>query len=69
MDAVGADEPVRGGERTLQMVDNIRRRQILKGPAARRSFDVNAQARRIIGENARSEIAFKAFGARLRPAI
>jgi len=47
---VRADEPVRGSECTLQMLGNIRRRQILKRPTARRSFDINAQARGIIGE-------------------
>ena len=69
MDAVRADEPVCGSERTLQMLGNIRRRQISKRPAAGRSFDIDAQARRIIGENARAGIAFREFGVRLRVAI
>jgi hypothetical protein len=50
MDAVGAEESVCGGECALQLVGNIRRRQILKRPTAGRSFDFDAQARRIIGE-------------------
>jgi hypothetical protein len=56
VDAVGADEPVCGSERMLQVVGNLSRRQILKRPTAGRSFDIDAQARRIIGENAAREL-------------
>ena len=56
MDAVGAEESICGGECALQTIGDVIRRQILERPAAGRGFDINAQARRIIGENAAREL-------------
>jgi hypothetical protein len=56
MDAVGAEESVCGGECTLQTIGDVIRRQILERPAAGRRFDIDAQARRIIEENAARDL-------------